>query len=83
MRGLAVVVMILCHTFNSFMRMDLRDSGAYELYFASYKDTNADSEYELQGTLVATVGGGLDLLNLNLSANAALTANVTATAVLP
>jgi len=59
------------------------DSGAYELYFASYKDTNADGEYELQGTLVATVGGGLDLLNLNLSANATLTANVTATAVLP
>jgi len=59
------------------------DSGAYELYFASYKDTNADGEYELQGTLVATASGGLDLLNLNLSANATVTANVTATAVLP
>lgn len=59
------------------------ESGAYELYFASYKDTNADGEYELQGTLVATVGGGLDLLNLNLGANATLTANITATAVLP
>jgi len=29
MRGLAVVVMIQCHTFNSFTRMDLRDGGAY------------------------------------------------------
>ena len=59
------------------------ESGAYELYFASYKDTNADGEYELQGTLMATVGGGLDLLNLSLSANVTVTANVTATAVIP
>ncbi len=29
MRGLAVVVMIQCHTFNSFVRMDLRDGGPY------------------------------------------------------
>jgi uncharacterized membrane protein len=31
MRGLAVVIMIQCHTFNSFVRMDLRDGGAYVL----------------------------------------------------
>lgn len=59
------------------------ESAAYELYFASYKDTNADGEFELQGTLVATAAGGLDLLNLTVGANATLTANVTATAVLP
>src|SRR5579872_1276227 len=29
MRGLAVVIMIQCHTFNSFVRTDLRDGGAY------------------------------------------------------
>jgi len=29
MRGLAVVFMIQCHTFNSFVRLDLRDSGPY------------------------------------------------------
>jgi uncharacterized membrane protein len=29
MRGLAVVIMIQCHTFNSFVRMDLRDGGPY------------------------------------------------------
>jgi uncharacterized membrane protein len=29
MRGLAVVVMIQCHVFNSFARMDLRDGGPY------------------------------------------------------
>jgi uncharacterized membrane protein len=31
MRGLAVVIMIQCHTFNSFVRMDLRDGGPYVL----------------------------------------------------
>src|SRR5436309_4827292 len=31
MRGLAVVIMIQCHTFNSFTRMDLRDGGTYVL----------------------------------------------------
>jgi uncharacterized membrane protein len=29
MRGLAVLIMIQCHTFNSFVRTDLRDGGAY------------------------------------------------------
>ena len=59
------------------------ESGTYEVYFASYKDTNADGEFELQGTLIATAAGGLDLLNLSLSANATLTVNVIATGVLP
>ena len=31
MRGLAVLVMIQCHTFNSFTRMDLREGGPYVL----------------------------------------------------
>src|SRR4051794_25399375 len=31
MRGLAVVIMIQCHTFNSFTRMDFRDGGSYVL----------------------------------------------------
>lgn len=29
MRGLAVLIMIQCHTFNSFTRMDLREGGSY------------------------------------------------------
>jgi uncharacterized membrane protein len=29
MRGLAVVIMIQCHTFNSFARMDVREGGPY------------------------------------------------------
>src|SRR6185295_17681486 len=31
MRGLAVVIMIECHAFNSFTRMDLREGGPYVL----------------------------------------------------
>lgn len=31
MRGLAVLIMIQCHTFNSLARMDLRESGPYVL----------------------------------------------------
>ena len=31
MRGLAVVIMIQCHTFNSFTRLDLREGGPYVL----------------------------------------------------
>jgi peptidoglycan/LPS O-acetylase OafA/YrhL len=31
MRGLAVLIMIQCHTFNSLTRMDLRDGGPYVL----------------------------------------------------
>ena len=31
MRGLAIVIMIQCHTFNSFARIDLRESGPYLL----------------------------------------------------
>jgi uncharacterized membrane protein len=31
MRGLAVVVMIQCHTFNSFSRLDIREQGPYVL----------------------------------------------------
>jgi uncharacterized membrane protein len=30
-RGLAVLIMIQCHTFNSFVRMDLREGGSYVL----------------------------------------------------
>jgi uncharacterized membrane protein len=31
MRGLAILLMIQCHTFNSFTRMDVRDGGPYVL----------------------------------------------------
>src|SRR5690242_15043730 len=31
MRGLAVLIMIQCHTFNSFTRLNLRESGPYVL----------------------------------------------------
>lgn len=59
------------------------ESGDYEVHFASYKDTNSDGEFELQGTLVITGSGSINFLNLGVAANASLTANATVTAVLP
>jgi hypothetical protein len=59
------------------------ESGDYEIYFASYKDTNADGEFELKGTLIAVGAGGLDLLGLKVNVNATLNVDVTVTGVLP
>ena len=59
------------------------ESGDYEIHFASYKDTNADGMYKLQGTLIVVGGLSIDLLNLTLTANTTLTVNATATGVLP
>ncbi|MEK7225500.1 MAG: DUF4382 domain-containing protein, partial [Bacteroidota bacterium] len=59
------------------------ESGDHEVHFASYKDTNSDGEFELQGTLVITGSGSINFLNLAVAANASLTANATVTAVLP
>jgi adenosylcobinamide amidohydrolase len=58
------------------------ESGDYEIYFASYKDTNVDGEFELKGTLIATGAGGLDLLGLKVNVNATLKVDVTVTGVL-
>lgn len=58
------------------------ESGDYEIYFASYKDTNADGEFELKGTLIAVGAGGLDLLGLKVNVNATLKVDVTVTGVL-
>lgn len=58
------------------------ESGDYEIHFASYKDTNADGEFELMGTLIVTAAGGLDLLGLKVNANAALKVDVTVTGVI-
>ncbi|MGH2553876.1 MAG: DUF4382 domain-containing protein [Chitinophagaceae bacterium] len=58
------------------------ESGDYEIHFASYKDTNADGEFELMGTLIVTAAGGLDLLGLKVNANASVKADVTVTGVL-
>jgi hypothetical protein len=59
------------------------ESGQYEVHFASYKDTNADGVFELNGTLVVIGAASLDFLNLTVTTNATLTANATVTAVLP
>lgn len=59
------------------------EAGDYEVHYASYKDTNADGKYELQGTLVVLTSAEIDILNLHININATLTLNATATAVLP
>lgn len=58
------------------------ETGDYEIHFASYKDTNADGQLELKGTLVVVSSNNLNLLDLALGANATLTVNATATGVL-
>ncbi len=64
-------------------KLSFLESGEYEVHFASYKDTNADGKLELVGTLVVLTSAEINILNLQLSINAALTLNATATAVLP
>jgi len=59
------------------------ENGEYEVHFASYKDTDSDGTYELQGTLIVTGAGDINLLGLNLGTNATLNANATATGILP
>jgi Domain of unknown function (DUF4382) len=59
------------------------ENGEYEVQFASYKDTNSDGVFELSGTLVVTSIGDINLLGLTLGSNTTLTANATATGVLP
>ncbi len=68
---------------NGTYQLHFLESGAYEVHFASYKDTNADGEYELQGTLIVIGAGSIDLLNLNITTSATLTVDATATGVLP
>lgn len=58
------------------------EAGNYEVHFASYKDTNADGQLELVGTLIILPSVTLDLLNLTISANATVTADATVTGVL-
>ncbi len=67
---------------NGTYQLHFLEAGNYEVHFASYKDTNADGQLELTGTLVVLTSGGLDLLNLNLGVNATVTVNATATGVL-
>lgn len=59
------------------------ESGEYEVHFANYTDLNTDGQWDLSGTFVVTGAGGLNLLGLNVGTGATLTANATATAILP
>lgn len=68
---------------NGSYQLHFLETGDYEVHFASYKDTNSDGVFELQGTLVVTGSGSIDFLNLSVNSNITLTANATVTAVLP
>lgn len=68
---------------NGTYSLHFLENGDYEVHFASYKDTNSDGVYELQGTLIVTAVGDIDLLGLTLGTNATLNANGTVTGILP
>lgn len=62
-------------------QLSFLESGEYEVHFANYSNNNG--QWELTGTLVVTGNAGVDLLGLNLTAAGAISANATATAILP
>lgn len=62
-------------------KLNFLEAGDYEIHFASYKDTDANNEFELKGTLIVT--SGIDILGLTVNSNTTLTANVLASGVLP
>lgn len=68
---------------NGQYQLHFLESGDYEIHFANYTDSNADGQWELNGTLLVLGSAGIDLLNLGVTARATVTANVTATAILP
>ena len=68
---------------SGYYQLHFLESGDYEIHFASYKDTNADGEYELQGTLSIVGAAGIDFLNLHITTNVNLQVNATATGILP
>jgi len=58
------------------------EAGNYEIHFASYKDTNADGQLELVGTLIVLPSVGSDFLNLVLGVNATVSLQGSVTGVL-
>ena len=67
---------------NGSYQLHFLESGDYEIHFASYKDTNADGEFELKGTLIVIGSGGFDLTMLSVNSSSTLSVNATATGVL-
>ncbi len=59
------------------------EDGDYELHFIGYEDANNDGKFELEGSLLLTVVGALNLTNINVDAKATVTVDVTVTGIVP
>lgn len=59
------------------------EAGAYELHFIGYEDANNDGKFELEGALLLSLLGSLDLNNVSVAAKATVDIDVTVTGILP
>lgn len=59
------------------------NAGNYELHFIGYEDANNDGKFELEGSLLLTIVGALDLNNVTVGAQANVNLNVVVTGILP
>ena len=57
------------------------ESGDYEVHFAAYKDLNSAGKLDFQGTLI--LNSLIDLLDLQIGANANIQLNVSVVGILP
>lgn len=64
-------------------QLSFLESGNYEVVYASYKTNTTTGKMELKGTLVVSSLTSIVLDSISLGANANVTVNVAATAVLP
>ena len=63
--------------------LNFLEPGAYELHYFTYSDDDNDGRFELAGQLQVNALLGLNLLGVDLTAGAEVTANVTAIGILP
>lgn len=59
------------------------ENGDYEVHFVSYKDTDNDGKFEIQGTLTLDLLTSINLLDINVGANSTTTVDVTVTGIIP
>ncbi|HLP96790.1 MAG TPA: DUF4382 domain-containing protein [Saprospiraceae bacterium] len=66
---------------NGAFKIAFLESGDYEVHFAAYKDLNSDGKLDFQGTLI--LNSLIDLLDLQIGANANIQLNVSVVGILP
>ena len=59
------------------------EAGNYEVHLVGFKDADADGTFELQGSLLLQVAGGVDLTDLAVEAGTTLSLQVQAAGILP